>query len=577
MQFMNRFFLLRSFFFFWFVAVCARLFYWQGIQAAQLQEAGRRQYERPIVKESVRGVIMSSDGYPLVLNTQVYTLIAKPNLIQGSPQMTGMAILNALRSVNASSSAYFGDPTLQSNVIAKLSDSKKKWVPLLPNLTEEQKKVVSSLQLPELEFDPTWKRLYPESSMSAQLLGFVGKDAKGNPKGYFGIEGEYDLELTGRESNSIKETDAVGHPIGLSATVDEESSDGRNLSLTLRRDIQFLIQKHLEEGVAKYGAKSGDVLIMEPSTGKIIAMASYPTYDPGNFTAADPNLFKNPIVADAYEPGSTLKVLTVATGIDTGVISPDSVCDRCSGPVTIGKYTIKTWDNKYHAGTTIQDGLTHSDNTAMVFVGSKVGKEKLLQYIENFGLGTKTGVDLQDESTPRLREKKDWGEIDTATATFGQGIALTPIQMLNIVNAIANGGKLMRPYVVNSVEGNGKVFQTEPQMIRQVISPQTARTVAQMMQTSASQGDAKWTLPKQYSIAGKTGTAQIPVAGHYDEARTIASFVGFSPVEKPQFSMLVRLVEPSTSQWGSETAAPLWFVIAKDLFVKYGISPNVGQ
>lgn len=560
---MSRFFLLRTFFLFWFVAVGARLLYWQVIRAADLQESARRQYERPLTAQSRRGLITTSDGYPLVLNTQVYSLIVRPPLITDSAQATLSAIDGILHP----------DADTKSQMQSRLLDQTKKWVPLLQNLTSEQKDQLAQLKRPELSFEPNWKRLYPESSLSAHLLGFVGKDSAGDPKGYFGIEGEYDLELEGKETKSITETDAVGHPIGLSATLNENEQNGRNLTLTIRRDIQFLIQRHLEEGVAKYGAKSGDVVLMEPKTGKIIAMASYPTYDPGQYAKADPLVYKNPVVADGYEPGSTLKVMTVAIGIDTGAITPQTQCDRCAGPVTIGKYTIKTWDNRYHADTTIQDGLTHSDNTAMVFVGSKIGEEKLLAYIEQFGIGKKTGIDLQDEGTPRMRERKDWGEIDAATATFGQGIALTPIQMVNIVNTIANGGSLMRPYVVDKVESNGQEFVTKPLEIRRVIKSETAKAVAGMMQTSASQGDAKWTLPKQYPIAGKTGTAQIPVAGHYDEARTIASFVGFSPVEDPKFTMLVRLVEPSTSQWGSETAAPLWFSIAKDLFVKYGISP----
>lgn len=561
---MSRFFLLRTFFLFWFVAVGARLLYWQVIRAADLQESARRQYERPLTAQSRRGLITTSDGYPLVLNTQVYSLIVRPPLITDSAQATLSAIDGILHP----------DADTKSQMQSRLLDQTKKWVPLLQNLTSEQKDQLAQLKRPELSFEPNWKRLYPESSLSAHLLGFVGKDSAGDPKGYFGIEGEYDLELEGKETKSITETDAVGHPIGLSATLNENEQNGRNLTLTIRRDIQFLIQRHLEEGVAKYGAKSGDVVLMEPKTGKVIAMASYPTYDPGQYAKADPLVYKNPVVADGYEPGSTLKVMTVAIGIDTGVITPQTQCDRCAGPVTIGRYTIKTWDNRYHADTTIQDGLTHSDNTAMVFVGSKIGEEKLLAYIEQFGIGKKTGIDLQDEGTPRMRERKDWGEIDAATATFGQGIALTPIQMVNIVNTIANGGSLMRPYVVDKVESNGQEFVTKPLEIRRVIKSETAKAVAGMMQTSASQGDAKWTLPKQYPIAGKTGTAQIPVAGHYDEARTIASFVGFSPVDDPKFTMLVRLVEPSTSQWGSETAAPLWFSIAKDLFVKYGISPN---
>ncbi|MEP7167649.1 MAG: penicillin-binding protein 2 [Candidatus Woesebacteria bacterium] len=564
---MSRLSLLRLVFSAWFLIVLGRLYYWQGIKAYDLRDVARRQYERQTTSSSERGIVYSADGYPLVLNTKVFTLVGKPNLLKTAPTFIASSIASKLPSVNSSASAIL-------NLAQKLSDPSKKWVPLLTGLSEKEKDTLATINDPALTFEENTQRYYPEGSMSAHLLGFVGKDNDGNPQGYFGIEGKYDLELKGRPIKSVQETDAVGHPIGWSGTVDQENGDGRDVTLTLRRDIQFLAQEWLKEGVEKYGAKSGDVLIMDPMTGKILAMASYPGYDPSQYSKVDQALLKNPSVADGYEPGSTFKVLTVASGIDAGVITPDTQCDKCNGPVTIGKYTIKTWNNEYHASTTIQEGLTHSDNTAMVFVGRKLGQDKFLEYIEKFGIGTKTGIDLQDESTPKLRPKKEWGEIDTATATFGQGIALTPIQMLNSVNVIANGGTLYKPYVVEKVASDDEEFLTKPQEIRRVISEQTAKTVAQMMQTAASQGDAHWTLPKEYPIAGKTGTAQIPVAGHYDSARTIASFVGFAPMENPKFSMLVRLVEPSTSQWGSETAAPLWFSIAKDLFVKYGISPT---
>jgi cell division protein FtsI/penicillin-binding protein 2 len=565
---MNRLSLLRLFFFCWFVVVIGRLFYWQGIAAYDLRDIARRQYERQTVSSSERGEVYSADGFPLVLNTRVYSLVARPHLLKNSPAFVGSAIYSLLPAHIATGSSV-------QSLTARFSDPTKKWVPVLSGLSEQEKTLLENLKEPSVTFEEGMQRYYPEASMSAHVLGFVGKDSDGNPQGYFGIEGKYDLELKGRQIKSVQETDAVGHPIGWSTgSPGEDDGNGRDVSLTIRRDIQFLASQWLKEGVEKYGAKSGDVLIMEPSTGKVIAMASYPTYDPTQYSKVDPSLLKNPAVADGYEPGSTFKVLTVASGIDSGVISPDTQCDACAGPVTIGSYTIKTWNNEYHAGTTIQEGLTHSDNTAMVFVGRKVGQDRFLEYIEKFGIGTKTGIDLQDESTPKLRPKKDWREIDTATATFGQGIALTPVQMLNIVNVIANGGKLYRPYVVEKVLSEDEEFITKPQEVRRVISEESAKIVARMMQTSASQGDARWTLPKQFPIAGKTGTAQIPVSGHYDESRTIASFVGFAPMENPKFSMLVRLVEPSSSQWGSETAAPLWFSIAKDLFVKYGISPT---
>lgn len=573
---MTRHTLLRLAFFTWFVAVLARLYYWQGMKATDLRAIASRQYSRSSISPSERGVIISADGYPLVLNTTRFTLIGRPHLLKENiDSITSMVLASLEYSEASQSGRYVQDRTaFGAQIRKKLSDRTKQWVPLVTDLSETEKQRLQALSLPALTFEESARRYYPEASLSAHLLGFVGKNSEGSDQGYFGLEGEYDLELTGRRLRSVTQTDAVGRPIALGAQELQGNGDGRSLQVTIRRDIQYLAQKHLESGMQKYGAKAGDVLIMEPATGKVIAMASYPTYDPGFYARYDTALYKNPAVADGYEPGSTFKVLTVAAGIDAGLITPQTRCDTCAGPVTIGKYTIKTWDNKYHADTTIQDGLTHSDNTAMVYIGRKLGEERFFSYIEGFGLGQKTGIDLQDESSPRLRPKKEWGEIDTATATFGQGIALTPIQMLNGVNAIANGGRLMRPYVVEKITKGEEEYLIKPQELRRVIKPETAAIVARMMMNSASQGDARWTLPRQYAIAGKTGTAQIPVAGHYDENRTIASFVGFAPVENPQFSMIVRLVEPTSSQWGSETAAPLWFAIAKDLFVKYGITPN---
>ncbi len=575
----QRFFLLRIFFFCWFFAVGARLLYWQVVKAQELQEAGRFQYQRQRVQVIPRGKIFTAEGYPLALREERFNVIANPSKIEDTPLaiaslLTPFADFSA--DLRATDSAYIAgkQKDLVINLTGKLSDKEKKWTQLLPNVSATAKKSIQELDLAAITFEPVSSRYYPEASLSAHLLGFVGKDEQGQAKGYFGVEGYYDRELRTRVNKQTQYLDAAGQPISFAQTNAGESVSGRDLYLTIHHDIQFIIEKNLQEGIQKYGAKSGDVLLMEPGTGKILAMASYPTYNPSLYTQSDPSFFKNPSVADSYEPGSTFKVLTVAAGIDAGVISPDTQCDSCSGPVTIGQYTIKTWDDKYHAGTTIQEGLTHSDNTAMVYIGKKVGKEKFLEYLQNFGVGTKTGVDLQDEASPKFRPLKDWSEIDVATATFGQGIALTPIQMLSSVNSIANDGVLMRPYVVEKVKDESQEFITKPQEIRRVVSKETAETVTTMMQTSASQGDARWTLPRQFPIAGKTGTAQIPVSGHYDAERTIASFVGFAPADNPKFTMLVRLVEPTSSQWGSETAAPLWFTIAKELFVKYGIQPE---
>lgn len=562
-----------------FLIVLARLFYWQIIRSPELQAAGLAQYQRTSQLTVSRGGIYTADGYPLVINQKVYTLFAQPKKLTDPPLQIAATItpylFPVLDAATVSTEAARPDPTqLRSQLLTKLSDTSKGWVALMHDVPVTAHDQITNLNFTGIGFDPDEMRYYPEGSMAAQLLGFVGNDAQGNPQGYFGIEGKYDLELKGKVGSLSQETDALGKPIAIGGFQKFDALSARDIHLTIKRDIQNLVEQKIAEGVAKYGAKSADAVIMEPSTGKILAMASYPSYDPARFVAYPPSLYKNPLVADSYEPGSTFKVLTVASGIDAGVITPETQCDDCGAPKTIGKYTIKTWNDKYFKNITMLDALAKSDNTAMMFVAARLGKERFVSYIHNFGMGEKTGIDLQDETTPSLRDDNKWGDIDVATASFGQGIAVTGIQILDAVASVANHGMLMRPYVVDKVVADQQVYTTQPKPVRQVMKDSTAAQVTQMMIYSAGHGDAKWALPKGYTIAGKTGTAQIPINGHYDENRTIASFIGFAPAEDPKFAMLVRVSEPTVSEWGSETAAPIWFSIAKDLFVKMGIPPN---
>lgn len=264
------------------------------------------------------------------------------------------------------------------------------------------------------------------------------------------------------------------------------------------------------------------------------------------------------MVAGSYEPGSTFKSLVMAAAIHDKLITPQTMMDE-SGPVESGPYFIRTWNNEYHGSISMTQVLEYSSNVGMVFVAKKLGHDRLLSAIKRFGFGKPTNIDLEDESSPTLRDDNAWAEVDELTASFGQGIAVTPIQMVTAVAALANGGKLMQPHVVKEIrEGSGRVIPVKPKVVRQVISPEAARITAEMMVEAVDKGEAKWAKPVGYRIAGKTGTAQIPVAGHYDETKTIASFVGFAPVDDPKFVMLVTLREPQSSQWGSETAAPLF-------------------
>jgi cell division protein FtsI/penicillin-binding protein 2 len=342
----------------------------------------------------------------------------------------------------------------------------------------------------------------------------------------------------------------------------------------MEKPVQQIVERKLADGIKRYGAKAGSVVIMDPKTGGILASASYPTYDQRDYGNYDKDLYKNPVVANTYEPGSTFKTLIMAAGINEKLITPQTTINE-TGPVMVGPYAIRTWDNQYRGIVSMTDILVHSSNVGMVDIARRLGKDKMLSYIRAFGFGKPTNVDLEEEASPSLRADKDWTEIDELTASFGQGIAVTPIQMVRAVSALANGGKMMEPHVVEKItDAKGKTITIPPKVVGQVVTPQTASIVTEMMVAAVDNGEAKWAKPKGYRIAGKTGTAQIPVAGHYDATKTIASFVGFAPADKPQFVMLVTLTEPTSSQWGSETAAPLFFNIARDLFTYWGIPPS---
>jgi cell division protein FtsI/penicillin-binding protein 2 len=256
------------------------------------------------------------------------------------------------------------------------------------------------------------------------------------------------------------------------------------------------------------------------------------------------------------------------------VVTPDTKCEICSGPLKLDKYIIKTWNDKYTPDISMTDVIIESDNIGMSFVGQKLGADNLYDYLAKFGIGQKTGIDLQGEVAPKLREKGTWNIVDLATASFGQGVAVTGIEMVRAVAVIANGGYLVTPRVVSSVNGDGWEEKTDFGVPLTVISKDAANKATQMMVDAANKGEAKWCKIPGFNVAGKTGTAQIPVAGHYDATNTNHSFIGFAPATNPKFVMLVTLKSPQTSPWAAETAAPLWYAIAKDLFPYFGIAPD---
>ncbi|MFZ5535428.1 MAG: peptidoglycan D,D-transpeptidase FtsI family protein [Patescibacteria group bacterium] len=543
-----------------FSLVIMRLFYWQIISGARLQKAAANQHFIQFTVPAARGEILDSKYAPIVVNQPAYVVYGEPRTITD------------VRDFSEKVAKILGlDPV---KMATDLSDTSRVWVPFahkveLPVVTE-----LKALQLSGLGFEKEPKRFYPEASTAAHLTGFVGSDVNGSDKGYFGLEGYYDRQLRGIDGSRRLEKDAHGAPILISQEDRISPEDGRTLVLWMDKVVQQIVERRLKEGMERYGAKEGNIVVMDPSTGGILAMAAFPNYDARNFSAFDKSLYKNPIVGSSFEPGSTFKALIMASAIDENLVEPDTVMDE-DAPVEVGPYKIRTWNNQYHGKITMTQVLEYSSNVGMVYVAKKLGKDKLIGAIKKYGFGKITRIDLEDEASPDLRADKEWGEVDQYTASFGQGIAVTPVQMVRAIAALANGGKLMEPHVVKEIrEATGKTITIPPKTVQQVLKPETARIVTEMMVAAVDNGEAKWAKPKGYRVAGKTGTAQIPIAGHYDATKTIASFVGFAPADNPRFVMLVTLRETTSSPWGSETAAPLFFTIARDLFTYWGIPPQ---
>ena len=564
------------------IMIVARLFYWQFIAKVQ------GNFESIISEDNLpaaRGEIYDSQDFPLVTNQEAFLIYGKPHDLKQSPKDIAQKIAPYLISEKyATASAGLSEDeqkakdaeikTKEEELTNRLATKTLFWVQLSRKITKDAKEKIQAMNIAGLGFEADQKRFYPESSMAAQLLGFVGSDKFGVDTGYYGLEGYWDRRLRGKSGRLGQETDPFGFPILVGKYRPIEPQKGASLYLTLDRSIQFMVERSLKQAVEKYGARDGTVIVADPKTGGILSMATYPTYNPAVWQEFDEKFYKNPAVADTFEPGSIFKIVVMSAALDVSVVEPITRCDVCSGPRQIGGYEISTWNKKYYPNSTMTEIIQHSDNVGMTFVSEKLGIDKFYDYIKKFGFGQRTDIDLQEESTGYVREKKDWKVIDLATASFGQGIAVTPIQMVEAVLIIANKGKLLTLHLVDKIVDGQKEEKVKAQGERQVISPKTAAQMTEMMVNAVENGEARAFAPKGYRIAGKTGTAQIPVAGHYDPNKTIASFVGFAPADDPRFVMMVRFSEPSSSPFGSETAAPTFFGIAKELFNYYGIAPK---
>ncbi len=546
----------------WFLFLVIRLFYWQVIKNPELEKDARAQYGSSDIIPAPRGEIRSADGFPLVTNSQKYLAFIDPHVFRLDADIS-KKLFDLLPATSGAQKIITENRGLPLN-----------WLPIAHGLSPDTKARIEQLQVPGLGFEEEQDRIYPEGSPSAYFTGFVGKNETGDMQGYFGLEGYWDRILSGKPGKLNQQLDAYNRPIVIGDQNIIPPQPGQNLITSVDRSVEYIVFKQLEAGLVKYQAKSGTVTVMDSKTGHLLAMVSLPGYDPGHFTDYPPDIYKNPIVSEGYEPGSTFKTIVMSSALDAGAVTPQTICEICSGPVQISGDYLRSYNNVYYPGCNMSDVILHSDNIGMVFVSRKLGKEKMLAYIRKFGFGQLTGVDLQEESTPVLRPDNQWYDIDWATAAFGQGIAVTRLQMVTAVNAIANGGQLIPPRVAIGTEVDGKIKLFPPVKAKKVISAEAAALMTRMMVNAVNHGEVRYYRVPGFSVAAKTGTAQIPIAGHYDPDKFIASFIGFAPAANPKFTMLVTLNHPQSSPWGSTTAAPLWFGIAEKLFRYFQIPPD---
>ncbi len=555
-----------------FLGLIARLSYWQIVMADTLSQKAQGQYNSTTVKAAPRGNILAGDGTFWVLRNNVWDININPKLVDKNPHTLALELAPLIYPKE-------NDVATLSAIVQKFSEqlSKKNvsWLPVANNVNDSAKKNIEALKIPGINFLAVDGRFYPEASAAAQLLGFVGKDDNGDNIGYFGLEGYYNLPLSGKSGFTGQEKDAKGIPILLGGSKEVSAISGVDLATSIDKRVQLLIEKKLSEGIEKYGAKGGSVTVMDPYTGEIMAMASLPSFDPADYRHYSDRLFRNPVISDSFEPGSIFKPMVMAAAMDGKFVTPDTKCSICDGPLNVDGYQIKTWNNKYRPDSSMTEVIVESDNVGMSFVAQKMGIDNFYGYLQKFGIGSTTGIDLQGESSPVLRKKGTWSNVDLDTASFGQGVAVTGIQMIRALSAIANGGLLPTPHVVTKIKGDGWEEESKTKSPVRIINETAARQAAQMMVDAANLGEAKWTkIPGFDNVAVKTGTAQIPVAGHYDDKNTNHSFIGFAPVGHPKFIMLVTLQSPQTSPWAAETAAPLWYSIGRDLFPYLGIQPG---
>ncbi len=460
-------------------------------------------------------------------------------------------------------------------ILERLKKHNDPYEPLKHKVEHETVKEIEKLKLPGVGFSPEIERYYPFGKLAAQVIGFLGykQDKK---VGQYGLENYYESELKGTPGYILADKDTRGFWISVGDFKIQPAKNGDDLYLTIDENIQYIIEKELSEAVEKWSADSGTIIVMDPQTGAIKGLANWPTFNLNNYSQVeDISWYLNSAIQSFFEPGSVFKPITMAAALNEGKITPQTTYNDL-GRIKIGGYIISNVDGKSYHHQTMTQVLEKSLNTGAVFVEQCLKKEVFREYVKKFGFGQQLGIDLSGEVKGDISNLDVFRDINFATASFGQGIAVTPLQMISAFSAIANGGKLMRPFVVQKIVHNdGSFIETKPKIIRQVISERTANQLNAMLISVVENGYGRPARIKKYYIAGKTGTAQVPdlEKGGYSD-KTIHTFIGFGPAFNPKFVILVKLDNPKGIRFAADSVSPVFKRIAEYLLNYYNIPPE---
>jgi cell division protein FtsI (penicillin-binding protein 3) len=537
-----------------FGVILFRLVTLQVLQAAELTARADRQHQKTVTLEGARGTVTDRHGKVLAMNVEVPSIFGVPTSLD-SPAGAARSLSPVLH--------------IRREEIEKKLRQDKHFVWLARKVEPEQGHRLEQLSIDGIGIVMEGRRFYPKGPLLSHVLGFVGMDGLGLE----GLERRYESQLHGEKRLTILQRDALGRTVFPKGLREQVPATGQSLTLTIDEVIQYIAEKELEEAVDHAHAKSGTIIVLEPRSGGVLAMAVSPRFDPNAVASLTADRWRNRTLTDTYEPGSTMKLVVAAAALEEKVMMPGSMLFGENGRMSVANTTIH--DHEKLGWMTFAQMIQKSSNIGAAKTGMLLGEQRLYRYLQAFGFGQRTDIDLPGEVAGLLKSPREWGRRSLASISMGQEVGVTPLQMVSAVSAIANDGVLMKPYVVSEVrdQKGQPVREILPQVKRRVVSPGTARTLTAIMEGVITNGTGMKAAIPGFRVAGKTGTAQKvdPRTGAYSSALSIGSFVGFVPADAPRLAMIIVIDEPQGEAWGGVVAAPVFRRVGEQVLTYMGV------